>query len=203
MKKIHAGLYETVSNLNLDKLKDSCYSVFDSTSKLELDPVWVDNPNQIDAPSSTKKLSQYNVFTFVLPKIPELYKLIRTSFYEAERMEYSKNLNLNYYIRAWVNVYKTDQFIDWHGHHYPVNWGWHGFFCVDVETSNTYYRFKDTNEIVTVPSKNNKLVMGLCETNEHKTDPWSEVDRDRITVAFDIIPEQGLVHARPNHWIPI
>ncbi len=203
MKKLHYGLYESVSNLNLDKLKTSCYHIFDSTKQLELDSVWLDNPSQKDAPDSTKKLSQYNVFSFVLPKIPDLYKFIRSSFYEAEKNHYSKNLNLNYYIQGWVNVYKPDQFIDWHGHHYSVAWGWHGFFCVDVEPSNTFYRFNDSTEIITVPSTNNKLVLGLCETNQHKTDPWDQVDRDRITIAFDIIPESGLTHARPNHWIPI
>lgn len=202
MKKLHHGLYEVQCDLNLDKLKNSCYTVFDSVKNLDVDPVWIDNPGQPSAPSSTKKILQYNLFTYVLPKIPELYKFIRSSFYQIELDHYSKNLNLNYYIQSWVNVYKHNQFVDWHGHHYPVGWAWHGFFCVDTEPSNTQYRF-DNGTIVTVPSINNKLVLGLCENNEHKSDIWPYIDRDRITIAFDIIPESGLINSRPNHWVPI
>ena len=202
MKKIADGLYETICEINLHKLKNSCNLIYSQIENLPIDSHWFGNDGQKDAPKTTKTNLQYNIFTFVYPQIHNLFKTIQNNFYLCEKDYYSKNLKCNYFLQGWLNVYKKDQFLDWHSHHYNIARGWHGFFCVDAELSSTLYKFEN-NSIIEVPSTNNKLVLGLCANNYHKTNPWHNVYKNRVTIAFDIIPEIGLKQFSPNHWIPI
>ena len=202
MDTIQYGLYKTLGSLDTIKLKQECLSIYETLKQLPMDKSWVGNDGQPNAPTTLKSLSQYNIFTFPTKSLYELYDFVKQSFYEIEKAHYGYNLKQKYYIQAWLNVYQHGQFIDWHGHHYNVNWAWHGFYCVDAEPSETLYKFIDGSEI-SVPSINNQLCLGICEHNEHKTLAWPYTDRPRITIAFDIVSVQSLKDVQYNHWIPI
>jgi hypothetical protein len=202
MKKITDGLYQLNCNLNITELKKSCNSIYEDIKSLPLDHNWYNNDGQPNAPNTTKSFSQYNILTFPLSEIHNLYKTIKFSFLEVEKDYYGYNLNLNYFIQAWLNVYDVGQFIDWHGHYYNIARTWHGFYCLDVEPSITTYKFTN-NQLLDVSCEDNSLIIGLSDNNQHKTEKWHDKSRPRITIAFDIVPEKGLLGVRPNHWIPI
>jgi hypothetical protein len=201
MEKITWGLYQGLCDLNVEKLRHSCYNVLNDIKDLPLNSNYYDLDNQKDAPNSTKSVNQYNFLTFVYPEIHKLYHTIRNQFFVAEKLHYGINIKTNYYIQSWLNVYKKDQFINWHSHNYDVARAWHGFFCVYAEPSKTIYKINDLT--IDVPSINNNLVIGLCENNSHRTEPWHDSNFDRVTIAFDIIPEIALKGHKGNHWIPI
>lgn len=202
MKKIVEGLYRCHADLNLLELKKSCEKIYEKIKNLPLDDDWYDNDGQPNAPDTTKSLSRYNILTFPLPQIHELYETIKYSFYQVEKDCYGLNLNCNYFIQAWLNYYTKGQFIDWHGHHYKTSYAWHGFFCVDSMPCVTTYKFIDNN-LVEVESIDNTLLIGLSENNQHKSGVWSDASRHRITIAFDIVREKSLKNVQNNHWIPI
>jgi hypothetical protein len=113
-------------------------------------------------------------------------------------------------MQAWLNVYRTGEFIDWHSH-WPAEFeSWHGFYCVDVEpNSSTTYRLfgkiPEKDDIV-VTSQDNLLVISRSDGDYHRSSEWNNPDKPRITVAFDIIPMSKLYERRnyeKNHWIPI
>ena len=201
MEEITKGLFLKRTNINLVNLRESCNLIYNKIKLLPLDDNWYNNDGQPNAPNTTKSFNQYNVLTFPLPQIHELFTEIKTVLYECERKYYGTNLKCNYFIQAWLNVYKKGQFIDWHSHRYDVARAWHGFICISTEPSETIYKFDD--QIINVPSKDNQIVLGISENNKHKTNPWPFSDRDRITIAFDIIDRIGLRDVNPNHWIPI
>ena len=106
-----------------------------------------------------------------------------------------------------MNIYRKGDFIDWHTHWPKEKNSWHGFFCVDCEPSYTTYRLPNRYEPVNVTSENNLLVIGKSDNDRHRSSEWPYTDRDRITIAFDIIPRQSIVPCFPydgalNHWIP-
>ena len=70
--------------------------------------------------------------------------------------------------------------------------------------SYTTYRLPNKFEPVNVESENNLLVISKSAGDTHRTWPWEYADRDRITIAFDIVPRP---HFNPeawlNHWVPL
>ena len=202
MKELAHGLYLTQTSLNLTNLRETSKLIYDKVKNLPLDTIWENNDGQKFAPNTTKAFSQYNVLTFPLPQIHELYHEIKKFFYGCEKTYYGTNLKCNYFCQAWINVYKKGQFIDWHGHHYNVARAWHGFISVSTEPSETIYKFLN-DKILSVPNYDGQLILGLSENNKHKTNPWPFEDRNRVTIAFDIIDRIGLKNVSPNHWIPI
>lgn len=202
MKKLYDGLYSTDCNLDLEKLKSSCLKIEDIVTQFPTDPRWVDNKNHKNPPATVRTISSYNFLTFPYPQIHNLYKAIQNFFYQVEKSEYGNNGERNYYILSWLNVYHENESLDWHTHTYNTPRAWHGFFCVDTEPSNTLYKFANQSHL-SVECKNNSMVIALSENNYHKTEKWLDKTKPRITVAFDIIPEQGLREVKPNRWIPL
>ena len=130
----------------------------------------------------------------------------------------SYDIKEQYMIQCWLNFYRKGEFIDWH-RHWPMDAkGYHGFLCVSCEPSKTTYRLpakhgvqiptelieKTEWETVDVESKNGLLVLSESAGDMHRTWPWEFHDRDRITIAFDIVPKP---HFNPeawlNHWVPL
>jgi hypothetical protein len=128
-----------------------------------------------------------------------------------------------------LNVYRKGESIGWHGHQTPNYNAWHGFVCVDTEPeSYTSYRWPNNKErdnlILDVPSKDGLIVLGLSNGDIHRSSEWQIAERNRVTIAFDIVPskalaaeisqnqEPNLVNALKfvddksyfvNHWVPI
>jgi hypothetical protein len=156
-----------------------------------------------NVPPEAKLFSQYNVFMYPFPEFHNLYTEIKNTFHAAR--EHQNLPSKPYYCQCWVNVFEQGQFIDWHYHWLPEFEAWHGFYCVDVEpNSSTTYKLENEIEI---ESKNNLLVISKSAGDLHKSSEWHDSSRPRITIAFDIIPEDtlsdGFYDNKLNHWIPI
>jgi hypothetical protein len=193
-------------NLNLEEIRTSCdymhalvsknFVVLEKTGNQlleeQLKPYWG------NAPASTRSYGSYNLLLFPYNGFHKLYEEIRTTFREIVPEG-------NYYIQCWLNSYKKGEFIDWHGHWQSEYISWHGFYCVDVEPSKTTYRIQGFPDLE-VNSEDDLLVLSPSGKDEHRTWPWHDETRPRITIAFDIVPGEFLDPTEKhnfNHWIPI
>lgn len=139
-------------------------------------------PKGVYGNQSTARHNYYNIFTFPVTEINQLYKHI------VDNINPILDKNTNYVLKGWLNVYRTGENIDWHDH-WPANAKvWHGFYCVGVEEqpSATLYKIPNIPEIE-VPSKDGLLVVGKSENDLHKSTVWTG-KKPRITIAFDIVP---------------
>jgi hypothetical protein len=143
---------------------------------------------------------------YPLPGVHELYRNIRDVFNNSYYEYFGYENKRPHFIQCWLNYYWRGDFIDWHGH-WPSSFNaWHGFFCVNVEPqSSTLYKWKDSEQIIEVPSQNGLMVLGISDQDKHRSTEWNQ-QAPRITVAFDIVPVDN-ASIRPeqyiNHWIPI
>ena len=149
---------------------------------------------------------QYNIFTLPSTQLMNLFAEIKQAV--ADLLEPGEA----YMIQGWLNVFRENGFIDWHGHWEPYYNTIHGFYCVNVEDypSFTEYKF-DNIDITKVNSKNNLLVFGRSAGDLHRSSPGWSSPRPRITIAFDIIPvkhiqskfQKDFIDTYPiNHFIP-
>lgn len=177
MKKCH---------LNLNELKNSC---------IAMNNIILNNFGNFDA---KYRFSYYNVLLYPFPQFHELLSNIKETFFSL-----NKTPEKNYYIQCWLNFHKKDEMIEWHKH-WPEGKGvWHGYFCVDAEPSITSYELPSGNRY-DVNNRNNHIIIGLSEGDRHRTWPWPYEDRTRITIAFDIVPQESIIDNKYlNHWIPI
>jgi hypothetical protein len=148
------------------------------------------------APLTTQGFEHYNLLMYPFDGFHSLYFEIQQLF-----QQFNKS-NEKYYIRCWLNMYEKGNFVDWHDHFPTKSGSWHGFFCVDCEPSKTTYRLPNILELVDIVSENNLLVLSKSDGDQHRTWPWEYADRDRITIAFDIVPA-SYTGEFLNHWIPI
>lgn len=189
--------YITTVKLNLDvnKIKQSCYKLNSIVERFNVSEDGYDDPVGL-APITTKVHEQYNLFMYRFEGFHSLY-------FEIQKLFRQLNTNQNeYYIQCWLNLYKKGQYIDWHEHYPVTHKTWHGFFCVDCEPSKTTYKLPNETELVDVISENNLLVISKGDGDWHRTWPWEFEDRDRITIAFDIVPRER-TDPRAKYWIPI
>ena len=197
MKVYENYLVTSKLNLDLPAIKNSCYKMLDVINKnftVFTDGGYEDASGK--SPMSTRVHNQYNLLLFNFDEFHSLYFEIQKLFREVNSRDDK------YYIQAWLNMYKKGEFIDWHEHYPPHCNSWHGFYCVDCEPSKTTYKIPNVSEPVDIVSENNLLVMSRSAGDWHRTWPWEYEDRDRITIAFDIVPRKS-VDDSLNHWMPI
>ena len=219
------GLYTAQCNLDIVTLRKTADEMYDIIKNS-----FVSDKSDYSGQSTltTKLYSKYNFCMYPLPGINELYWTIHHVFHNCLTHFHGGSSNKRYFMQSWLNYYQKGEFIDWHCHTQGDVGGWHGFFCLDVEPgSYTSYRWPNeperNNMVVDVQSENNLMVMGISNQDQHKSSEWPYEDRPRITIAFDIMPEQELYigggsrDGSPlsfkqkmkdskyfvNHWIPI
>lgn len=186
-------------NLDLVEIKNSCYKmkgVIDTHFREKILTVDYTEDEGKSAPLTTQGFEHYNLFMYGFEGFHSLYFEIQKLFRELNQD------NEKYYIRCWLNIYEKGSFVDWHDHFPPRCNSWHGFFCVDCEPSKTTYQLPDISEPVDIISENNLLVVSRSNGDRHRTWPWETADRDRITIAFDIVPA-AYTGEFLNHWVPI
>lgn len=187
MIKVDDAVYVLdISGVDLDSLKESCYLIY-SELHAKQESSSVNAYANKDAPITTKLNNSYNIFSYPYPELENLFDVIKSKFYEVEKIHYGLNLKKNYYLNAWLNYYNYNEYVDWHIHQDMKPWTWHGFFCVDTEPSKTIYHNLQHKRTYDIQSLDNRLVIGQCQNVRHKTDPWMVADRPRITVAFDVL----------------
>jgi len=160
----------------------------------DADPDWYGN-------ATSANHRNYNLFSFVDSELIKLYQFMVKSISPLLGDE-------AYVLKSWMNVYRAGQKVDWHVHWPAEVRVWHGFYCVRVGESATHYKIPGIKDIVVVPSKEGRLVVGKSEDDQHKSTPWDNPDSFRITLAFDIIPVKSLLNRTVyndlpiNHYIP-
>lgn len=187
-------------DLNSEQLRNSCFRMKELIEK-EFKPgsgevPYFDGDSKIQF--TTNLYGAYNLLMYPFPEFYELYENIKELFHDVCKDDEK------YYIQCWINFYKKDDFISWHYHWPPQDNAWHGFFCVDCEPSKTTYRLPNIDYDVDVPSENNLLVLSRSAGDMHRTWPWEQENRERITIAYDIVPRYIINYEKwLNHWIPI
>ena len=145
---------------------------------------------------TTANHDKYNFLTFPNKQVSKLYR-------EIYRNVSPLLDDKPYMIKCWLNVFRKGEKVDWHNHWPAYKKVWHGFYCVQVGESFTEYRIPKVKDIVKVKSKEGLLVVGKSEDDQHRSSPWNEEQRPRITVAFDIVPIDSVDNElRVNHFIP-
>lgn len=202
--KVHENYVVTKNiNLNLVSLKHSCHLLYDLVNENfnneNTRAFYHDNSGKTSI--TTNLYNTYNLFLYPYDEFYELFHEIKTLFRECCIDDEQ------YYLQCWVNFYKQGDFIDWHQHWLPEKNSWHGFFCVDCEPSKTTYMVPGVKDPVDIISEDNMLVLSRSNGDTHRTWPWEDKNRDRITIAFDIVPRHFVqtpgVPIMLNHWIPV
>lgn len=197
MQKIANKLYKANLRLDIETLRKSCLTV---NKRLYANLLYRYESDTETSPPSTRAASEYNVLTFMYPEIHNLYRGIREKFLQFEKIYYGKNKELDYYCQAWINVYNKGQYADWHNHGGEKSFFFHGFVCVDTHYSHTTYIVGENH--IDVESKDGQIVIA-SNAYKHRSHPWNDDSRPRITVAFDICEGSKIKWNRGNHWIPI
>lgn len=186
-------------NLNLDSMKISCYKMKDildqNFREKILSTEYKEDEGKL-SPITTQGFELYNLLMYGFDEFHSLYFEIQKIFRQVNKSDEK------YYIQCWLNIYEKGNFVDWHDHYPPQCNTWHGFFCVDCEPSKTTYKLPNIEEPIDIVSENNLLVLSKSSGDRHRTWPWEHEDRDRITIAFDIVPST-FTRSHINHWIPI
>jgi len=186
-------VYTKQLELDLSVIKKSVYDLNEIVTNTVI-PNFVPSYS-IEAPESTKFYEHYNLLMYPFPGFYDLYFSIQHLFRSII------NTNRQYYVQCWVNIFKEQQFIDWHNHWLPEFKAYHGFYCVNGENTITSYKLKNGKEI-DIKNKNNQIVISKSDGDFHRTYPWHDANEDRITIAFDMVPAEK-IHFGFNHWIPI
>jgi hypothetical protein len=185
----HPELFGFQTNtIDNNELFDRCLEI-ESVLPDECPPV----PVMWQGSKTTALHNHYNLFTFPIKELNQLYKLLVDNITPLLEPE------TTYMIKSWMNVYHKGENIDWHGHALPHNRVWHGFYCVHAGESATDYRMADGTEI-NVPSREGLIVIGRSNGDLHKSSEWSG-DKPRVTLAFDISPIES-INFKINHYIP-
>ena len=199
MKIYKDYIITTKLNLDLVEMKNSCYKmkgVIDKNFREKiLEVEYAEDEGKL-TPLTTQGFEHYNLLMYGFDGFHSLYFEIQKLFRQVNQIDD------NYYIQCWLNIYEKDNFVDWHNHYPPKCNSWHGFFCVDCEPSKTTYQLPDMANTIDITSENNLLVLSKSNGDRHRTWPWEYAGRDRITVAFDIVPANHTGEFL-NHWIPI
>ena len=153
------------------------------------------DPGILDA-IATKNSEKYNLWTFDNQEIKKLKEAIADMTIEACEY-YGHNDSYSKFItHSWFNLdnkipnknqsvdpRQEDSFFHDHmdGSGFPQL---HGFYCVNAETSSTYYKINNKDIFENI-NKNNRAI--LSETgNPHGRGDWYG-DKPRITIAYDVI----------------
>lgn len=137
---------------------------------------------------STQKSREYNAFQFYYPWIHDLYSAVVDMTREAcEYYEIDYNSE-QWVAQAWFNINSVDKGakLEWHDHVHD-QWdapGFHGYYSVNAEPSETHYMVNDEHKINV--NKNNRAILSMVGF-PHAMGPW-EWEGDRITVAYDVLP---------------
>jgi hypothetical protein len=205
-------------DLDLEKLRINCFQVSEFIKKRYSEEKF---ENGFGA-RTTNLFEKYNLFMIASGPMHELFKEIVTFW---NTWNPSDDI---FYMQAWMNIYEEAPNLGWHHHSPGYMNSYHGYFCVDVDNSQTtyamepkYYQdciahdyttstgdplltYNEKYEIVDVMNRDNLLVIAGSVNDMHRSMPWKIQTRPRITIAFDIVPGRWIENSVwENHWIPL
>ena len=150
----------------------------------------------------------YNIFDFDNENIKNLFNGLLDATKEACEYYDVDFIKQNYIIHGWFNLDSSSKGSSGvspikHENHFHDHAGgtgapiFHGYYCVNAEPSITFYKINGIDLFENI-NKNNRLV--VSETGHpHGRDDWY-FDKERITIAYDIMPLQGTVDVVPKNW---
>ena len=196
MQSINNYIFKKQLSLDLNLIKQECWSAYDIIKEN-----YIDKNSKHNRQLSLGYVSyKYNLFRLGYPGFSLLHEQIRDMFFEI-----NPNSREQHYIHCWLNLCDQNGNFPWHNHSYrfAMLLGMHGFFCVDVEPSSTYYKFLDTEDIYELEDKDNLLIMAKNDNDEHRTYPWP-YNRTRITIPFNIVSSKytGVLPCTAS-WFPL
>jgi hypothetical protein len=222
----HKFFYRNL-NLNLEQVRNILKSEYKRIEAGEMHGVKkMDNKNpenEIFKESkslSTIKSREYNAFQMYYPFISEIYSSVFDMVLEACKY-YNLDYNSEQWIcQSWFNINKKENGgkLDYHDHISNSDKGkylaFHGYYCVNAETSTTTYHI-DGNTDKSNQNKNNQALLSAVGF-PHAMEDW-DWDEDRITLAYDVVPlryyKQSNYLNNPNikkhegfweqHWFPL
>jgi hypothetical protein len=193
--RIHANSIITKKlDLDLEAMESSCHQLYELVIDKFRGHQRV-NPGK--STPSTELFMAYNLFLYPHDQFHELFHEVNTAFREHCRDD------KKYYIQCWLNYYRAGEFCDWHDHWSPQQQTWHGIYCVHTEPSHTSYKLPGIDEPIEIPSEHNLLLLSRSDGFFHRSSPWHDATRPRITIAFDIVPKEHIAKDWLNHWIPL
>ena len=145
---------------------------------------------------STAHHERYNILTFPTKELQKLY-------FELHNLICPYLENRVYLIKSWLNVFRKGESVNWHDHWKPDAKVWHGFYCAQVGKSHTEYKIPGIKKTIKIKSQEGLIVFGKSDGDKHRSSPWKETTKPRVTIAFDIIPLDSIeskLHG--NHFIP-
>jgi hypothetical protein len=157
---------------------------------------------------ATKLGQHYNIFQFHNKEIHNLYSALSEMTKEACEYYGIDFKSENYMIQGWFNFdkyKKPEPLPDRYLHDHMDGKGapdFHGYYCVNAEPSNTYYKIggMDGERFANV-NRNNRAI--LSETGHpHGIQSWEREDF-RITIAYDVVPLNEIRLSPEQHWIPL
>jgi hypothetical protein len=177
------------------QLMNDCLEV----ERLLLDSVLTNTPIGVYGSKTTASFRQYNLLSFPIESFQNLYHTMVSVIKPCMPKE-------THVLQCWLNIFRGNEFIDWHHHWRKRYRAVHGFYCVNVTPSYTEYKFEHSpGSTYKVESKEGLLVFGKSDGDIHRSSPWQDLNTPRVTIAFDIIPVSTLLavdRERPNHFLP-
>jgi hypothetical protein len=173
-------IYTEHIDINIEELKDILLNIEkEILHKFEN----IERPNFGKGSKITNYWNLYNLSERSEPIIQQLFSKLKQKI--IEKWEVTRNMK----ICAWINVHKKGENLFWHGHNrYMKDECIHGYFCVEVEPSQTIYVFSGQDDLIEINNKNSCLVACFGNNNFlHKVTKW-ERDCERITIGFNMVP---------------
>lgn len=145
----------------------------------------------------TQMLQKYNIFDFDHPAIHKLEYALKDALIEACQY-YEINFDQqDYRLHGWWNqnpAIKSENYIspiknEKYYHDHLGGRGapdFHGYYCVNAEPSITHYLINAITPFENI-NKNNRAIVSATG-NPHGRDDWFDTTKDRITIAYDMVP---------------
>ena len=185
---------EMLPSIDNTQLMNDCLSA----EKYLLNSVIAEAVPGLYGSKTTASFKRYNLLSFPIESFQNLY-------HNMVSMIKPRLPNKTHVIQCWLNVFRGNEYIDWHGHWKRERQVLHGFYCVHVTPSFTEYKFEHLpHQVFKIESKESLLVFGKSDGDLHRSSSWQNYNTPRITIAFDIIPVSTLdnTQVRPNHYLP-
>ena len=186
---------EILPSIDNTQLMNDCLSA----EKYLLNSVIAEAVPGLYGSKTTASFARYNLLSFPIESFQILY-------HNMVSVIKPQLLNETHVVQCWLNVFRGNEYIDWHGHWKRERQVLHGFYCVHVTPSFTEYKFEHLpDQVFKIESKEGLLVFGKSDGDLHRSSPWQNYNTPRITIAFDVIPVSTLDYTqiRPNHYLPV
>lgn len=185
-------------HINLDKLKDL---VLDNELKLIQKYEYTHDWNTgLGRNSLTSRSNNYNLLKW--NGTQDLKSAIKNTLYK-----FTHGLGIDiegdFYIQCWANVLRNNEEIKTHHHWHSPYTFLGGHICIQQDSTSTFYKNPYTGHEYEIINQVGKITL-FPNWLPHRTNKHLK-DKERITLAFDIIPEitynEDIYDEKKGHWV--